>query len=164
MRRSPSQTAPPKSERAPIRGLPAFHASPLGKPCLSTRMLIFIPLTFFPPSIPRFPQVGDDRQDRLSATRTEGLDLSPQATRHLRRRSTTRPFQRPRRFHRAKQEYIVVKGIPVSNPIVRHCMPPQHTHHIDMITLSSISPDSASFGNIFARRLDFRISSCAFTS
>src|SRR3954447_9073767 len=95
-----------------------------GKPCLSTRMLIFIPLTFFPPSIPRFPQVGDDRQDRLSATRTEGLDLSPQATRHLRRRSTTRPFQRPRRFHRAKQEYIVVKGIPVSNPIVRHCMPP----------------------------------------
>src|SRR5689334_11265426 len=29
MRRSPSQTAPPKSERAPIRGLPAFHASPL---------------------------------------------------------------------------------------------------------------------------------------
>src|SRR3954467_4432809 len=73
-------------------------ATAKGKPCLSTRMLIFIPLTFFPPSIPRFPQVGDDRQDRLSATRTEGLDLSPQATRHLRRRSTTRPFQRPRRF------------------------------------------------------------------
>ena len=39
-----------------------------GKPCLSTRMLIFIPLTFFPPSMPRFPQVGDDRHDRLSAT------------------------------------------------------------------------------------------------
>lgn len=32
--------------------------------------------------------------------------------------------QRPKRFHRAKQEYTVVNGIPVRSPIVRHCMPP----------------------------------------
>src|SRR5256885_14309098 len=95
-----------------------------GKPCLSTRMLIFIPLTFFPPSIPRFPQVGDDRQDRLSATRTEGWDFAPQATPHLRRTSTTRPLQRPRRFHRTKEEHIVLNGISVTSPSVRPCMPP----------------------------------------
>src|SRR3954453_3416206 len=33
-----------------------------------------------------------------------------------------------------------------------------------MITLSSIAPESGSFGNTLTRRCDFSISSCAFTS
>jgi hypothetical protein len=54
--------------------------------------------------MPRLPQVGAERHDRLSTTTTEGFGLSPQASRQLRSRSSISAFHSPSRCQRAKQE------------------------------------------------------------
>src|SRR3954453_6073967 len=109
--------------KVPLTPLALEMLTASGKPCLSTTRLILTPLTFLPPSMPRLPQVGAERHDRLSTTTTEGFGLSPQAIRQLRSRSSISAFHSPSRCQRAKQEYTVPNGRPARRHTVRHCMP-----------------------------------------
>src|SRR5918912_1106980 len=69
--------------------------------------------------------LGAERSERLSATTAEGRTTSPQARRQSSARRWPRRRHSPSRVQRAKVACKLVKGMPESQPAMRHCMPPK---------------------------------------
>jgi hypothetical protein len=117
-------------------GWPQFEIEQ--RTCLSQTTKSFTPLTNLPPSVPRTQAVGADRKERLSATTTEGRTSSLQARRQSSARRWPNRRQSPMRVQRAKLLCRVVKGMPESQPVMRHCMPPKVSIQISPIVAAGV--------------------------
>jgi hypothetical protein len=91
-------------------------------------------VTSLPPSMPRAQALGAERSERLSTTTAEGRTSSPQARRQSRAKRWPSRRHSPSRDQRAKLVGSVVKGMPESQPAMRHCIPPKVSIQISPIS------------------------------